>query len=240
MTEAQSDLLHVVLEYTTERTEQFLRIYNREKEIKAGSWLYPQTNKTDKQIADDYAYLGNYRLNMCDAIVPAGVRIKGWAWPSSNDVFKYEIDPKLAEFTNDREFPKSAPHSPFTRPMRLLREYFTEVETHYVRLYDKNTFRMAGSWLIVPEQVVGKSPEQLQELFALPFTPQFICDATAEPHQRVLLNLLSSTPEGYDQHGYTDSEQFIIQIEGGLSFNNERSLEPNKPISKPSLLNLEP
>ena len=49
-------------------------------------------------------------------------------------------------------------------------------ETVFVRVYDKETSGMKGSWIMKLEDVKGKSPEQIADDFSLPKIPKYICD----------------------------------------------------------------
>lgn len=55
----------------------------------------------------------------------------------------------------------------------------------YVRVYDKVNSRMQGGWVMKAEDIVGLTPQEIQNKFALPNTPKYICDVNLEAVTRL-------------------------------------------------------
>ena len=69
-----------------------------------------------------------------------------------------------------------APYKPGTTVSEI---QLTE-STTFVRVYDKTISRMQGGWVMKAEDVAGLTPQEIQNKFALPTTPKYICDVNLE------------------------------------------------------------
>lgn len=55
----------------------------------------------------------------------------------------------------------------------------------YVRVYDKVNSRMQGGWVMKAEDIGGLTPREIQNQFALPNIPKYICDVNLEAGTRL-------------------------------------------------------
>ena len=55
----------------------------------------------------------------------------------------------------------------------------------YVRVYDKVNSRMQGGWVMKAEDIGGLTPQEIQNKFALPNIPKYICDVNLEAGTRL-------------------------------------------------------
>ncbi len=207
--------VHVVLDYVSETEDRFIRVYNKDAEPMVDRWIYSFAHQTDQEIANKYSHLNCGGLHVCDVIVPAGVRIKGWAAPNSDRAYIYEIEsvPGIV-FINDRELPAPDVQRHVTNGLRAMLNYTTNQDGGFVRLYDKKMFQMEGPWVFNPAHVKGRSPEQMQEYFDLPFLPTFICDVMIASGTKVAAY---ASPRSEKPNVY--------RVESGMTFLNERLLQ---------------
>jgi hypothetical protein len=101
----------------------------------------------------------------------------------------------------------------FHQGLRLLMEYTPDKEAHFVKLYDKNIFSKEEPWLFNPLLVAQKTPEQLEQFFALPFTPCFMCDAIIQANSTVIKVYL------------TANSTKIYHAERSVMLSDERTLQ---------------
>lgn len=219
--------LILLSEYRAAQEEHFLRLYDAEHGGIAENMFFAASSEDDKRLADKFAYLGYRKPRASEVTVPAGAVLKVWAWPSSNVPYIYEVQSLDAvKYDKDRDLPTSAPQNNFTKSLKMVSKMLLKHECRFVRLYDKKIFDMEGLWLFDPEQVNGKTPEELQKFLALPFVPTFICDAVAKPPSLMLAYTIPATKGD------------IYQIEGGLSFSNERPLSAPGGEARPQACSL--
>ena len=91
-----------------------------------------------------------------------------------------------------------------------------------VRIYDKVNSRLQGGWVMKAEDIVGLTPQEIQNKFALPNTPKYICDVNLEAGTR--LRTGEANPLfGFDGGG----QQYDLIINGKNvgTFTNERIIE---------------
>ena len=108
-----------------------------------------------------------------------------------------------------------APYKPGTSVTEI---QLTENAT-YVRVYDKVNSRMQGGWIMKAEDIAGLMPQEIQNKFALPNTPKYICDVNLEAGTR--LRTGEANPLfGFDGGG----QQYDLIINGKNvgTFTNER------------------
>lgn len=53
-------------------------------------------------------------------------------------------------------------------------------QTRFIRVYDGLNSQQQGGWLMREEEIVGLTPEQIRNKFAIPFTPKHITDVVIE------------------------------------------------------------
>ena len=107
------------------------------------------------------------------------------------------------------------PYKPRTSVMEI---QLTENAT-YVRVYDKVNSRMQGGWVMKAEDVAGLTPQEIQNKFALPNTPKYICDVNLEAGTRLRTGEVNPL-FGFDGGG----QQYDLIINGKNvgTFTNER------------------
>ena len=64
---------------------------------------------------------------------------------------------------------------PYT-PGKTVLEFELSPSTKFVRVYDGVNSKMKGQWFMRAEEIVGLTPEQIQNKFSLPTTLKFIVD----------------------------------------------------------------
>ena len=89
----------------------------------------------------------------------------------------------------------------------------------YVRVYDKVNSRMQGGWVMKAEDIAGLTPQEIQNKFALPNTPKYICDVNLEAGTRLRTGEVNPL-FGFDGGG----QQYDLIINGKKvgTFTNER------------------
>lgn len=89
----------------------------------------------------------------------------------------------------------------------------------YVRVYDKVNSRMQGGWVMKAEDIVGLTPQEIQNKFALRNTPKYICDVNLEAVTRLRTGEVNPL-FGFDGGG----QQYDLIINGKNvgTFTNER------------------
>ena len=89
----------------------------------------------------------------------------------------------------------------------------------YVRVYDKVNSRMQGGWVMKSEDIAGLTPQEIQNKFALPNTPKYICDVNLEAGTRLRTGEVNPL-FGFDGGG----QQYDLIINGKNvgTFTNER------------------
>lgn len=89
----------------------------------------------------------------------------------------------------------------------------------YVRVYDRVNSRMQGGWVMKEEDIAGLTPQEIQNKFALPNIPKYICDVNLETGIRLRTGEVNPL-FGFDGGG----QQYDLIINGKSvgTFTNER------------------
>ena len=89
----------------------------------------------------------------------------------------------------------------------------------YVRVYDKVNSRMQGGWVMKAEDIGRLTPQEIQNKFALPNIPKYICDVNLEAGTRLRTGEVNPL-FGFDGGG----QQYDLIINGKNvgTFTNER------------------
>jgi len=92
----------------------------------------------------------------------------------------------------------------------------------YVRVYDKVNLRMQGGWVMKAEDIAGLTPQEIQNKFALPYIPEYICDVNLEAGRRLRTGEVNPL-FGFDGGG----QQYDLIINGKNvgTFTNERTIK---------------
>ena len=141
--------------------------------------------------------------------------------------FKYkEIKTFTADETNQWFIDNVKPdYKPPYKPGTIVKEIELTENTTFVRVYDNTPdgSGMYGSWLMKAEDIEGLTPLEIQNKFALPNTPKYVCDVELEAGTHIRVGEVNPL-EGWGSGGGTQYD-LIGQRIG--DFKNERLLEGN-------------
>ncbi len=94
------------------------------------------------------------------------------------------------------------------------------VNKKFVRVYDGEISGKKGGWLMEKSEIKGLTPKQIQEKFALPNEPKYICDVEVEAGTHLRRGVANEV-EDWGKGGGT---QYDTMGEKVGSFSNERPL----------------
>ena len=153
-----------------------------------------------------------------DVISESGVNIRG-AGDESGSTTTYKIlNTSSAEDVN-KIFKDTMGYEPPYKPGTSVTEIQLTENATYVRVYDKVNSRMQGGWVMKAEDIAGLTPQEIQNKFALPNTPKYICDVNLEAGTRLRTGEVNPL-FGFDGGG----QQYDLIINGKNvgTFTNER------------------
>ena len=153
-----------------------------------------------------------------DVISESGVNIRG-AGDESGSTTTYKIlNTSSAEDVN-KIFKDTMGYEPPYKPGTSVMEIQLTENATYVRVYDKVNSRMQGGWVMKAEDIAGLTPQEIQNKFALPNTPKYICDVNLEAGTRLRTGEVNPL-FGFDGGG----QQYDLIINGKNvgTFTNER------------------
>lgn len=93
--------------------------------------------------------------------------------------------------------------------------------TAYVHVYDKVNSGMQGGWVMKAEDIAGLTPQEIQNKFALPNKPKYICDVNLEAGTRLRTGEVNPLL-GFDGGG--QQYDLIINGKSVRTFTNERTI----------------
>ena len=67
-------------------------------------------------------------------------------------------------------------------------------DTTFVRVYDGTNSNMLGNWVMKYDEIAGLSPAEIQNKFALPQTPVYICDVNIPAGTQLRFGVANSVP----------------------------------------------
>ena len=141
--------------------------------------------------------------------------------------FKYKkVKTFTAEETNQWFIDNVKPdYKPPYKPGTIVNEIELTENTSFVRVYDNmpDGSGMYGSWVMKAEDIEGLTPLEIQNKFALPNTPKYVCDVELEAGTHIREGEVNPL-EGWGSGGGTQYD-LIGQRIG--NFKNERLLEEN-------------
>ena len=148
--------------------------------------------------------------------------IKGRFWrradkSGSKAIYKI-LNTSSAEDAN-KIFKDTMGYEPPYKPGTSVTEIQLTESATYVRVYDKVNSRMQGGWVMKAEDIAGLTPQEIRNKFALPNTPQYICDVNLEEGTRLRtgeVNPLFGLDGGGKQY------DLIINGKNVGTFTNER------------------
>lgn len=111
---------------------------------------------------------------------------------------------------------KNAPYKPNTAVLEIK---LTEKKT-FVRVYDNEISGMKGGWIMEKESIEGLTPKQIQDKFALPAEPKYICDVEL-PAGTQLRKGITGPVDGWGNGG---GVQYDMMGKRAGTFMNERLL----------------
>lgn len=130
------------------------------------------------------------------------------------------ISTEAADKVNDI-FKNTLEYEPPYKPGTTVTVFEVTEKTKFVRVYDKINSRMRGGWVMKEEDIIGLTPQEIQNKFALPNTPSYICDVELEIGTRVRTGEVNPN-FGFDGGG----QQYDLIVNGKSvgTFSNERSI----------------
>ena len=66
------------------------------------------------------------------------------------------------------------------KPNTIVTEFELTTNKTFVRVYNKINSRQQGGWIMDMDEIKGLSPKEIQNKFALPYEPVYICDVYLE------------------------------------------------------------
>ena len=152
-----------------EPTEKFLRrnlgVSGPEDYIK----LYDGTIVPMSESGEQFAY--SERITECNVFCIGAFLGAIKASIVSNQIAKTVSAKKVNNW-----FIKKLGYDPPYKDGTKVTTYKLDKNTKFVRVYDGESSMMKGSFLMKPEDIEGLTAKQIQEKYALPNLPKFICD----------------------------------------------------------------
>jgi len=146
---------------------------------------------------------------------------------SGTSTFKYkEVKIFTADETNQWFIDNVKPdYKPPYKPGTIVKEIELTENTTFVRVYDNmpDGSGMYGSWVMKAEDIEGLTPLEIQNKFALPNTPKYVCDVELDAGTHIRVGEVNPL-DGWGTGGGTQYD-LIGQRIG--DFKNERLLEGN-------------
>ena len=137
-----------------------------------------------------------------------------------------EVKTYTAEETNQWFIDNVKPdYKPPYKPGTLVKEIELTENATFVRVYDNmpDGSGMYGSWVMKAEDIEGLTPLEIQDKFALPNTPKYVCDVELDVGTHIRVGEVNPL-DGWGNGGGTQYD-LIGQRIG--CFKNERLLEGN-------------
>ncbi len=157
-------------------------------------------------------------------LADGGVSVGG---KSGKTTIKFEeVKTFTAEETNQWFIDNVKPdYKPPYKPGTLVKEIELIENTTFVRVYDNmpDGSGMYGSWVMRADDIKGLTPLEIQNKFALPNTPKYVCDVELEAGIHIRVGEVNPL-DGWGNGGGTQYD-LIGQRIG--DFKNERLLEGN-------------
>jgi hypothetical protein len=138
---------------------------------------------------------------------------------SNADNFKI-VNETSAEETNNWWKDVMNYDNPPYKPGTTVNEIELTEKTTYVRVYDGDTSGMYGGWVMKAEDIKGLTPEQIQDKFALPSTPKYVCDVNLDAGTHLRTGVVNPL-EGWGNGG---GIQFDLMGQRTGEFVNSRPL----------------
>jgi len=159
--------------------------------------------------------------------IETGIKHAGEVLEGGSGNIKYnEIKIFTAEETNQWFIDNIKPdYKPPYKPGTVVKEIELLEDTTFVRVYDKmpDGSGMYGSWVMKAEDIEGLTPLEIQNKFALPNTPRYICDVELDAGTHIRLGEVNSV----DGWGNGGGIQYDLIGQRIGEFGNERLLEGN-------------
>ena len=138
--------------------------------------------KTGEGPQVEIAGVGKVSLEEAEKLVGKDVR---WSRGESGSTTTYKIlNTSSAEDVN-KIFKDTMGYEPPYKPGTSVTEIQLTENATYVRGYDKVNSRMQGGWVMKAEDIAELTPQEIQNKFALPNTPKYICDVNLEAGTRL-------------------------------------------------------
>jgi hypothetical protein len=127
---------------------------------------------------------------------------------------------KSAEDVNQWWLDEMGYDNPPYLPKSKVQEIELEEDTVFCRVYDGVNSGMYGGWVMKPSDIEGLNHEQIQDKFALPQKPRFMCDVMLPKGTKLRAGECNPL-EGWGKGGGT---QFDLMGQRVGEFSNEREI----------------
>ncbi len=194
-----------------------------------GNWvIHPDDRQLVQESNQDVAkgmLLGGVLPGVIKGVNASGKSLLKAFTQESSENFRFkEVNRFTAEETNQWFVDNIKPdYKPPYRPGTVVKEIELSEKTTFVRVYDNNPGGSGkyGSWVMDAKEIEGLTPNQIQDKFALPNIPKYVCDVELESATRIRVGEVNPL-DGWGDGGGTQYD-LIGQRIG--KFINERLLE---------------
>ena len=131
------------------------------------------------------------------------------------------VDVTTAEDTNKWFVDNVSPdYKPPYKPGTVVKELELTENTKFVRVYDNEPggSGMYGGWVMKAEDIAGLTPTEIQDKFALPSTPKYVCDVELDAGTHIRVGEVNPL-DGWGNGGGT---QYDLMGQRTGTFSNER------------------
>ena len=178
--------------------------------------LFAKNKNTEPQV--EIAGVGKVSLEEAEKLVGKDVR-RSRGESGSTTTYKI-LNTSSAEDVN-KIFKDTMGYEPPYKPGTSVTEIQLTENATYVRGYDKVNSRMQGGWVMKAEDIAELTPQEIQNKFALPNTPKYICDVNLEAGTRLRTGEVNPL-FGFDGGG--QQYDLIINRKNVGTFTNERTI----------------
>lgn|GEM_PF-3662668 len=128
---------------------------------------------------------------------------------------------KTAEETNQWWKAKGLDKPPVREGTKVMEAELRKETSGFVRVYDDVNSFQKGGWLMRKEDIIGLTPEQIKDKFALKYVPKYVADVKLPADTKIRISEANEIP-GWGKGGGT---QIDLLDERVGEFFNPRSLE---------------
>ena len=118
------------------------------------------------------------RMGAPRVVIPSGTFDEAFeaTYADGTDRIAYkQVSIHSAESVNDWWEERRYENPPY-KPGMMVSEITLAEDTQFVRVYDGEVSDMYGGWVMLEEDIIGLTAEQIRDKYALPATPKYIVD----------------------------------------------------------------